>query len=105
MELVNNKQRRIQNVCSQDKKCPYCGFESELPHVFKLHTNSIRICTVCNETFCGVRSAQNFNLHQNKHIVKPKKIRDCKICNKSFKYPSEVKNHYRVSVCGRQVDY
>ena len=85
------------------QKCPHCSFESKLPQVFKRHTDSFRICSVCHEIFCGERSARKFESHQKKHIVKP--VHECEICNKSFKYPSDLKRHYIKSKCGRQVDY
>ena len=85
------------------QKCPHCSFESDLPNVFKRHTNSIRICSECHEIFCGERSAQKFKSHQNTHKAKP--LNQCEICNKSFKIPSQLKTHYIRSACGRQVDY
>ena len=90
------------------QKCPHCSFESDLPNVFKRHTNSIRICSECHEIFCGERSAQKFKSHQKKHVVKPvkpEKVFPCEICNKSFKFASKLKEHYKWSPCGRQVDY
>ena len=87
------------------QKCSHCSFESDLPRIFKQHTNSYKICSVCNEIFCGRRSARDFKSHQNTHIVKPNKVHECRICPKSFKYPSELKKHYIWSACGKQVDY
>ena len=87
------------------QKCFHCSFESDLPRIFKQHTNSYRICSVCNEIFCGTRSAQKFKSHQNTHIIKPNKVHECRICPKSFKYPSELRKHYIWSACGKQVDY
>ena len=87
------------------QKCSHCSFESDLPRIFKQHTNSYKICSVCNEIFCGRRSAQKFKSHQNTHIVKPIKVHECRICPKSFKYPSELRKHYIWSACGKQVDY
>ena len=90
------------------QKCPHCTFESDLPNIFKRHTNSIRICSECHEIFCGERSAQKFKSHQKKHVVKPvkpEKVFPCEICNKSFKFASKLKEHYKWSPCGRQVDY
>jgi len=47
------------------QKCPHCSFESDLPRIFKQHTNSFRICSVCNEIFCGTRSGQVYGqLHE-----------------------------------------
>ena len=85
------------------QKCPHCSFESDLPRIFKQHTNSFRICSECNEIFCGTRSAQRFKIHQNTH--KPKPVHECKVCKKSFKWASLVKKHYKDSACGRQIDY
>ena len=101
--VVTKKQRITPNSSKKVKKCPHCSFESDLPHIFKRHTNSFRICTVCSEIFCGERSAQKFRTHQNTHKVKP--LNQCEICNKSFKIPSLLKKHYIQSACGRQVDY
>ena len=98
-EVVEPEEEPVKDV----QKCPHCSFESDLPHVFKRHTNSFQICSVCNEIFCGTRAAERFKTHQKKHIVKP--THDCPICNKSFKVPSALKKHYRDSACGRQVDY
>ena len=84
------------------QKCSHCSFESHLPNVFKLHLNSYRICSVCNEIFCGARSARKFKSHQNKAHKPPN---DCKACNKSFRIASDLKRHYRDSACGRQCDY
>ena len=83
------------------QKCFHCSFESDLPRIFKQHTNSYKICSVCNEIFCGHRSARKFKSHQNKH----KPPNDCKACNKSFRIASDLKRHYRDSACGRQCDY
>ena len=84
------------------QKCSHCSFESDLPRIFKQHTNSYRICSVCNEIFCGARSARKFKSHQNKAHKPPN---DCKACNKSFRIASDLKRHYRDSACGRQCDY
>ena len=96
------KRKGTQNVKTKVQKCPHCNFESELPHVFKLHIKSSRTCTVCNEIFCGARSARKFKSHQNKAHKPPN---DCKACNKSFRIASDLKRHYRDSACGRQVDW
>ena len=101
-EVVEEPEEEVEPV-KDVQKCPHCPFESDLPNVFKLHTNSFRICQLCNEIFCGKRSAQKLKSHQNTHIVKP--VYECKICNKTFKFKSDLKTHYIRSACGRQVDY
>ena len=85
------------------EKCPHCSFETNLPNVFKLHTKSFRLCSVCNVVFCGKRSAQNLKVHEKTHL--PEKVHECEICKKSFKFASVLKTHYIRTACGRQVDY
>ena len=85
-------------------KCDFCSFQSELPHVFKCHTNSIRKCDICLMVFCGERSKRNLESHLKKeHTYKPKSAHICFHCKKPFQYASKLKNHMIRSVCGRQV--
>ena len=81
------------------KKCPHCSFETNLSRIYKQHTSSFRMCSICLKVFCGHYSSTNYNRHQKEH-EKPKK--DCDICGKSFQFPSKLKQHLTWSACGRQ---
>ena len=100
-EPVTKRQKRTQNVGTKVQKCPHCNFETDHPSAFKKHTDSFKICSECNEIFCGKRSTQNLKSHLKTH--RPKKVFVCEICNKSFKFASALKTHVIRSSCGSAV--
>ena len=85
------------------KKCIICGFESMKPSAFKKHLNSIIQCSKCSEAFCGFRAKQQHTRHEKKHEVKRKKENICSFCKNSYPYPSYLKRHQIMSVCGRKI--
>ena len=87
-------------VVKNVQKCAHCDFETALPRIFKRHTNSYKICSVCLKVFCGHFASTYYKNHMKKHSVEKKKI--CDICEKSFKFPSDLKNHLKWSKCGRE---
>ena len=50
-------------------------------------------CEHCGQTFVGGQAKRNFTRHLKKHTKKPKVYPACKLCNKVFKYQSEIKKH------------
>ena len=50
-------------------------------------------CEHCGQTFVGGQAKRNFTRHLKKHNKQPKVYPTCKLCNKVFKYQSEVRKH------------
>ena len=82
------------------QKCSNCTFETKVPGVLKKHLNSIRHCSKCSKTFCGVHAKRQHARHEKKHEVKPKKEHICSFCKKIFPFASTLKTHRIRTVCG-----